>query len=346
MKPAPHGRLLVIAGKGGVGRSTVAAAVGIAAASRGLRTAIAEVGGRSEMYRILGPPTARPRAPGSVDGSRIPAPPGVMTDAAPGTLSPGDHHRLHAPHGGAPEREPAPALRHVTIDRRSALEEYLRNETPGRLPAALLARSSTFKLFVDATPGLSELLTIGKVWELTRRQRTGRDAAGYDLVVLDAPASGELIGLLGAPRTFGAIARVGPVARQAGAIDGALRDPGSLGVVVVATPEQMPVSEALGLRDELAARFGISLQAAVVNRLFPLRLSSEERTALAAAGDDPAIRAARWIHGRAVRQRTQLARLRRGMRGVRCITLPMMFDGELDRAGVEHLADLLEDRLP
>ena len=80
----------------------------------------------------------------------------------------------------------------------------------------MLARSRAFQLFVEATPGMSDLLTIGKVWELGQRPRHKPRTDPYDLVILDAPASGQLVGLLAAPRTFREIARVGPVAGRAG----------------------------------------------------------------------------------------------------------------------------------
>lgn len=309
-----HPRLLVIAGKGGVGRSTVAAAVGVAAATHGLRTVVAEVDGHSDVWRALGGGRAG-RGPAHADGA-----------------------------GSA--RELRPGLWHVSIDRRSALVEYLRTQTPGRLPGALLARSHAFELFVEATPGLAELLTLGKVWELVGRPGQPRHAAEYDLVVLDAPATGQLTAMLAAPRTFGAIARVGPVARQAQAIDRSLHDPHTTAVVAVATPEQMPVSEAIGLRDTLAAQLGIGLHAVVVNRLFPRRFTAAEAALLADAPSDPAIDAARWYHSRAVSQGSQMTRLRRALPGVSRITLPQLFSGEVDGAGIGRLAGRLAGRLP
>ncbi len=198
-------RLLIVSGKGGVGKSTVAAALGVAAARRGLRTVVVEVAGRRDIVGLLG---AKAR----------------------------QGHR---------EVEVYPGLRHVAIDRQPALEEYLRDEVPGRLPAAILARSRAFELFMDATPGMGELLTIGKVWELSQRPRHRRGAPQYDLVVLDGPSSGQLVGLLQAPRTFSSIARVGPVARQGAAIERMLLDSGLTAVVAVATAEQMAVSETL-----------------------------------------------------------------------------------------------------
>jgi anion-transporting ArsA/GET3 family ATPase len=151
-------RLVIVTGKGGVGKSTVAGALGVAAVGRGLRTIVVELAGRSDVARVLG---------------------GEAAD------------RLR-------EIELDPGLHHVTIDRQPALEEYLREELPGSLPAAILARSRLFGLFVDATPGMDELLMIGKVWELTQRPRHKRGARPYDLVVLDGPATGQALALLAA----------------------------------------------------------------------------------------------------------------------------------------------------
>jgi anion-transporting ArsA/GET3 family ATPase len=294
-------RLLIVAGKGGVGRSTVTAALAVDATRCGLRTIVAETAGRADVARMLGGRAADPLV----------------------------------------EVELERGLHHVTIERRAALEEYLRNEVPGLFPAATLARSAAFQAFVDAAPGMSDLLTIGKVWELVQRPRHKPHAHEYDLVILDAPASGQLVGLLGAPHTFSAIARVGPVARQADTVERTLRDPHAVGVVAVATPEQMAVSEALALQTSLADRFGIELDAVIANRVLPSRFTSADALALSRAAEDPAVRSARWFAARAKAQRAQLARLRRGVAPARLTTLPFRFETELDRADVERFADLL-----
>jgi anion-transporting ArsA/GET3 family ATPase len=294
-------RLLILAGKGGVGRSTVAAALALAAVRSGARVIVAETAGRADVPPLLGRPAQEPMV----------------------------------------ETELLPGLHHITIDRPGALEEYLRLEAPGPIPAAVLARSRAFALFVEAAPGMSDLLTIGKVWELAQHPRHKRRAQAYDVVILDAPASGQLMGLLSAPRTFSQIARVGPVARQASRIARALTDPTSVGVIAVATPEQMAVTEAIALRRALSDELGIELDALLVNRLFPIRFKPEDDHALAAAPDDPAIRNARWFYRRARAQHAQLHRLRRELSGLSYTTLPFVFEAELDRADTEHLADLL-----
>src|SRR6516225_9818860 len=290
-------RLLIVTGKGGVGKSTVAAALAITASGRGRRTIVAEVAARSDVAGLLGANSAPRR-----------------------------------------EVELAPALHHVSIEPQGALAEYIRDEIPGRVPGMILARSRAFDVLTTATPGMRELLTMGKVWELAQRPRRTPGARPYDLVILDAPASGHAAALLGAPRTFASIANVGPVARQGAAIDRMLRDGRSTGVIAVATAEQMAVSETLELRGTLAESLEIALDGVVVNRVLPARFSAAEQRTLASAPDDPAVRSARWFAARARAQRAQLARLRRGLRGVPSTTLPFFFSDELGAEQLEALA--------
>lgn len=298
-------RLLIVAGKGGVGRSTVAAALALGAARRGRRTLVAELAGRSDVARLLG---AKP---------------------APALN----------------EVELEPDLYHVSIDRQATLRDYLDHEVPGPLPAGRLTRSRSFALLVDATPGMGELLSIGKVWELAGRKRRRDRARNYDLVVLDGPASGQLMALLRAPRTFGAIARIGPVARQTQGIHRMLTDPAQTGIVLVATPEQMAVTEAVTLHRELEAD-GVGVQRAVVNRTVTTPFSREdERTLDGAGGHDPALSSALWLRERAGVQRRELRRLTDDLIGVPQTKLPFQFGG-VDRPAIEDLASLLETGEP
>ena len=86
-----------------------------------------------------------------------------------------------------------------------------------------------------------------KIWELTQGERWRRRAAGYDLVVLDGPATGHALGMLHSPRTFGAIARVGPIAGQAKQVRELLEDPDRSGYLAVAQGTEMAVTETLEL---------------------------------------------------------------------------------------------------
>ena len=223
------------------------------------------------------------------------------------------------------ERPVADGLFHVSIDPEAAMEEYLVDQLPSRTLAATLTRSRAFTYLAAATPGLRELLTVGKVWELAQPTRRTPGAEPYDLVVLDAPATGHGLALVTAPRTFADAARVGPIARQGRTIDEMLSNPERTALVAVATAEELPVNEALAVRDAAADR----LAGVVINALLPQRTSVAEEAALASSSSPAAARA--LSHARRARaQRAQLARLRRGLGGgVPVATLPFLFCAEV-----------------
>jgi anion-transporting ArsA/GET3 family ATPase len=191
---------------------------------------------------------------------------------------------------------------------------------------------------------MRELLTVGKVWELAQDARRTPGGRPYDLVVLDAPATGHGVAILEAPRTFAEIARVGPIHRQGRTIDAMLSDPARTGVVVVARPEEMPVNEALALERALAARVGLPVSLVVANALVPDRFSGPEVEALGAADGHPAAALARDAAARARAQRGQLARLRRGTAAPVC-RLPYLAAPGLGPDVLGDLADRLERTL-
>jgi anion-transporting ArsA/GET3 family ATPase len=279
-----------------VGRSTAAAALALAAAAQGRRTLVVELAGRSDVARLLG------------------------GEAQPELM----------------EVRLSPNLYHMTVDRRATLRDYLDHEVPGPLPAGRLTRSRTFSMFIDATPGMGELLSIGKVSELAQVPRRRRGARPYELVVLDGPASGQLMALLRAPSTFGAIARVGPVARQTAEINRLLTSHSRTGVILVTTPEQMAVTEALNLRGDLESA-GVAVDGILVNQTVSSPFTAEDRRLLTGGDDDPALRSARWFCDRARTQRQQTDRLRRGLSGLPQSRLPLLFGG-LGEGGIEKLA--------
>src|SRR3954451_3568042 len=293
--------LVVVTGRGDAAKPTAAAALGLAAARRGLRTIIAEVARRDDVSRVLG-----------------------------GT--------------GVHEDELAPRLHHISIDPEEAMEEYLVDQLPSRALADVLLSSRGFNYFAAATPGLRELLTVGKVWELTREDRRTPGADPYDLVVLDAPATGHGVAVLSAPRTFADAAVMGRIARQGRIIDAMLSDPAQTGVVAVARAEEMPVNETLALEAALPETVGVTVDLVVCNGLLPDRFDAADVRALEAAPPSRPVRAALVAHARARAQRAQLARLRRASRAP-VVTLPSGSAPMLDAPSIEPLARALERAL-
>ena len=103
------------------------------------------------------------------------------------------------------------------------------------------------------------------MWELAQLERWDARNRSYDLVVVDAPASGHGVAMLTAPHTFGEIARVGPIRRQAFKVRDMLSDPRRTGYVAVALPEEMPVNETLELGVRLEDAVDLGLDAIVMN---------------------------------------------------------------------------------
>jgi len=244
------------------------------------------------------------------------------------------------------ELELAPGLYTISIDPQQAMEEYLRVKA-GTVGQAL-GSSRLFQAFAMATPGMRELLSIGKVWELAQLSRRTRGASPYDLVIVDAPATGHGVGLLRTPRTFAEIARVGPIAHQGSTIADTIADAEFTGVVAVATPEEMPINETMVLAEELA-RDELPLDVVIVNALYPARFEQAEiaeleealtrtRSALARS----ALRAALSEHARAATQQVQRDRLAERIESP-LVDLPYLFADHVGLPQIEQLAGALEE---
>jgi len=300
-------RLIFVTGKGGVGKSTVATALGLASARRGLRTIVAELASQDRVRQTF--------AQSGETFEEVKLADGLFT---------------------------------ISIDPESAMEEYLRVKT-GPVGQAL-ASSRLFQAFAMATPGMRELLSIGKVWELAQLERRTSGAGVYDRVIVDSPATGHGVGILRTPHTFAEIARVGPIAYQARTIAATIADRDFTAVVAVATAEEMPVSETLWLRDALAED-DISLDAVIVNARYPERFTDAEtarlrraRAKAASAAANVALGAALSEHARARGQAEQLQRLRDGL-GHEVVALPYLFAEQIGLPELEALADALESGL-
>jgi len=231
----------------------------------------------------------------------------------------------------------------ISIDPDESMREYVLLQLKVRAMRDMLFRSRIFNYLAAATPGLKELVTIGKIWELAQPDRKVKSGSKYDLVIVDAPATGHGIGFLQTPRTFAAIARVGPIHSQAQQLDRLITDREHTGVAIVALPEEMPVNESATLERDLLDDVGVAVDRVYMNGIYPERFSGEEAEQLSGlagesdAGLRAAARAGLSEHNRARSQRAQLARLRRRVEAP-VKTLPFLFEPDLGIEGARQLA--------
>jgi anion-transporting ArsA/GET3 family ATPase len=186
---------------------------------------------------------------------------------------------------GFEPREVYPGVCAMAMRTEDSLKEYLRLNL--RIP--VLGRLGPLARVLDfvatAAPGVKEILTVGKVcWEV-RESIEGR--ADWDLVVVDAAATGHIIGQLDAPRAIQELVSVGMVREQTDWMVELLSDASVTGLNIVATPEEMPVNETIELVQRARVELSVPLSAVVVNRVLPeLFTHADEETFEALRGDE------------------------------------------------------------
>jgi anion-transporting ArsA/GET3 family ATPase len=215
--------VLFVAGKGGVGKSTLTAVVALAAARCGLRVLAVELEGRSELPRALG-----------LDGE----------------LDWDERVAVALPAGGSV------TARRIRPD--DALVEWLRGHSLGAIVRRLRS-TGALEVVSFAIPGIREVLVLGK---LKAVERDG----GFDLIVVDAPATGHAITLLTSPAGLASAARGGPVKRQAEEVAELLADPDRCRVLLVTLPRELAVDETIEAAYEVEDRAGVTLSDVVVNQ--------------------------------------------------------------------------------
>jgi len=306
-------RLVVLSGKGGVGKSVVGAALAVAAHGRGKRVLLVEVDSPLEASRILGGRPSRGR-----------------------------------------ETEVRPGLFTVNLDPATVMDEYVRHVVKIDLLARRVLESPIYHRFFAAAPGLRDLMVLGKVMVLEEARSGLSRRPAFDLIVLDAPATGHGLAFLKVPLVASRAVPVGPVGNNARRVLRIVQDEARTALVVVAIPEEMAVVEAMQFHELARDELGMKAAAVVLNACHPRRFRDDEEAEimrLAAAGGrgvvepgvplDAALRAARRHMRKSRLTRFYERRLKRGLPAP-LVSLPFLFRDRLSAPDIEELARVLE----
>lgn len=238
----PHVRLHVVTGKGGTGKSTVAAALALGLASHGRCVLLCEVEGRQGVARMF-------------DVDPLPyAETRIATGLRAGGKTPGRVYALH-------------------IDPEQALLEYLRMYYKLGPAGRALDRFGVTEFATTIAPGVRDVLLTGKVFEAVERNTRNRGARQYDAVVLDAPPTGRITSFLNVSESVAGLAKVGPIKHQADTMMTLFRSPRTA-VHLVTLLEEMPVQETADAMTELRAA-GLPVGGVIVDQVRPRVLPDE-----------------------------------------------------------------------
>ncbi len=309
--------LLWVTGKGGVGKTSIAAALAEVAARSGRRTLVCEMDAKGALASAY-----------DVDELSF-----EPTQIAP---------RLHA----------------MTMSTEDSLREYLRLFVKIPFIGRIGPLAKTFDFVADAAPGVKEILGVGKLCYEVREQH-------YDLVVVDAEASGHIVSQIGAPKVIADLVQVGLVRDQTQWMLEILNDPTRTGVAVVTTPEEMPVTESIELLGRLRRETGAHAAAVIANRVLPVMFDRREQeiadrldeavdllVGATGPGAPMVLQAARFIEARRRTGAGHLDRLRASLADtddvaetLPIITIPELFARAPGRRVVSLVAETLVEEL-
>ncbi len=300
-------RFVIVAGKGGVGRTTVCAALGLAAARYGLRTCILQLNTRDDIGRIYG-------------------------------LNASAHEPVRL--------DPQLPLFAADLRPSDALREYGQMKLRFRALHSIVFENDMMRRLLRMIPGMNEMLMLGKAWHMEAMDKKPDGSPTWDLLIVDAPATGHGVSLLRLPQVIVQAVPYGPMAEDANAMKALLEDPSRTGLHVVTLPQELPASEALELCEQAKTVLGVPTGYLFVNQMLPRVMNEAQRKAFLQhahrRADGPLMRAGvaaidayeHWWSA----QQAQLARLRHAA-PLPIVELPHLF-GEIDRAKLQHLSEV------
>ena len=259
-----------------------------------------------------------------------------------------------APPTGFKEKEVQPGLFAMTMDTESSMREYLKLQLHIPVVGRIGPVAKAFDFLAAAAPGVREILTVGKLCFEVRDN-------GWDMVVVDAPASGHIVGQLAAPQAVNGLVKVGLIRNQTDWMLEMLSDPAVTALLAVCTPEEMPVTETIELAVRIREETTVQLAGVVVNRVLPELFGRQEEAVFDAlalpeplaeldhlvAGDaGPVLEAARLAVTMRRTRATHLERLRSGIDpAVPLLYLPFLFTRSHGLRTTRQVAESLGEEL-
>ncbi|MGM0454022.1 MAG: ArsA family ATPase [Thermodesulfobacteriota bacterium] len=249
-------------------------------------------------------------------------------------------------------------IRIARVHPKSELETYTHTNIKSRFLSRRITRSRLFDYLAEATPGLKEVMTLGRIW----RWEAARDPNGryiYDTVIVDAPATGHGLGLLRLPKLLIEMIRIGPVAAQIRDLQAVLADEKITWLCLVTQPEELSVKESLALMDTARDDVGIPVRSLFLNGVYPALFTPAQADKIAAVteqgragqalrsrfsdpeGLDSVLRAA--VH-QSIRQRIHQGYQKQLGEDAACpvIPIPYYFTNQLTFEDMESIAAMLQ----
>lgn len=232
-------RLVFVMGKGGVGKTTISAALALAAERLGKRVLLAEIGDSDAIGQVFISHT-------------LPAQPLKIADAIWG----------------------------ARVNPKAELAEYLNQHINSTFFANRITRSRLFDYLAAAAPGLKEIMSLGRIWRWVL-EKDADGLAAYDLIIVDAPATGHALSLLRLPQVLIEMIRFGPIVREVRQLEKLIKDPEKTWLTLVTLAEELPVNEALQLYQDAHTKLGMPVKLVFINAVYPQVFSPDETAQIA-----------------------------------------------------------------